>query len=277
MASYLRIGIGFFRGGVEHFRARRCRSRRQRPALTEASKMMEQGIPVKAIEMIDAALSSGKLPPDSSAKALLMRAQAQEKLNKLAFALADYNSALWMEGLSAADKAKRKRARPHQTASSASSTEAAKKAAAAAARAEAAENTRTDPDIEFRSRSANLQRQPRQTSAPSSCSGIGSFFSGLFGSSEPRQEPQQLSRVAATVTQQRRRRRPQRRRRKSRRVGGKAEAAGGSCREHGGHRQRRRQIRHPIRRAPFGRRSDFRSRPHRQEIRRRSWRDVRPP
>ena len=45
-----------------------------------------------------------------------MRAQAQEKLGKQAYALADYNSALWMQGLSEPTRSQsRRRPRPHLT------------------------------------------------------------------------------------------------------------------------------------------------------------------
>ncbi len=73
-------------------------------ALTEASKMLEKGIPVKAIEIINQTLTSGQIPAELAAKALMLRAQAQEKLGKSAYALADYNSAIWMQGLSSKDK-----------------------------------------------------------------------------------------------------------------------------------------------------------------------------
>ena len=81
MAIYLRINAALFAAALGlSIIAPSARADDATAALTQASKMMEQGIPVKAIELIDAALSSGKLPADASAKALLMRAQAQEKL-----------------------------------------------------------------------------------------------------------------------------------------------------------------------------------------------------
>jgi len=72
-------------------------------ALGDANQLLQQGIPVKAIELINETLKSGELPSDLAAKALLMRAKAQEKLGKYAYALADYNQALW-QGLSDSDK-----------------------------------------------------------------------------------------------------------------------------------------------------------------------------
>lgn len=73
-------------------------------ALVEASKLMQKGGHAKAIEIIDTALKSGKVPTELAAKGLLMRAEANEKLGRTAFAYADYNSAIWMQGLSATDR-----------------------------------------------------------------------------------------------------------------------------------------------------------------------------
>lgn len=75
-------------------------------ALGEAYKLMQQGLHVKAIEIIDATLKSNTIESKLAAKAMLMRAEANEKLGRTAFALADYNSAIWMQGLSPSDKAK---------------------------------------------------------------------------------------------------------------------------------------------------------------------------
>lgn len=72
--------------------------------LAQAHEMMQQGAYVKAIDIITNIIASGKAQADMAAKALLMRGQAREKLGRQAFALADYNQALWMQGLSEADK-----------------------------------------------------------------------------------------------------------------------------------------------------------------------------
>lgn len=190
MASYLRISSVLFAAALS-ISALALPARADSDPLAEASKMMEQGIPVKAIEIIDAALSSGKLPNESSAKALLMRAQAQEKLNKLAFALADYNSALWMEGLSASDKAQAEQGRDRIDRKLGVVAEAAKKEPAPDENKVARTPTSTTPE-------ANAKAAPAEQHS----GGIGNFFSGLFGSSEaapaPQQpEPQQAKPVAA--------------------------------------------------------------------------------
>jgi hypothetical protein len=195
MASYLRIGWVLFAAALSiSSLAVPARAQSASAALTEASKMLEKGIPVKAIELIDAALGSGKLPPESAAKALLMRAQAQEKLSKLAFALADYNSALWMEGLSAADKAQAEQGRD-RISGKLGIAEPAKKPPASGGRSKADEDTaaRTPTATSW---DTNVKSSPSEQRTGGT-GGIGSVFSGIFGSSEPAQEPRQAKPVAA--------------------------------------------------------------------------------
>ena len=186
MASYLRIGSVFCAAALSIcLLAASARADSAEAALTEASKMMEKGIPVKAIEYIDAALGSGKLSPAASAKALLMRAQAQEKLNKLAFALADYNSALWMEGLSAADKTQAEQGRDRISGKLGIAAEPSGKEGAPGGRTNTGEDTVARAPTSA-SKDANVKSSPSEQRT----GGIGSVFSGIFGSSEPAQEPQ---------------------------------------------------------------------------------------
>jgi hypothetical protein len=176
MASYLRIGSVFFAAALSiSLLAAPARAQSAATMLTEASKMLDKGVPVKAIELIDAAIRSGKLPPEMSAKALLMRAQAQEKLGKQAFALADYNSALWMEGLSAADKAQAQQGRD-RISGKLGVAESAAKPAAPGARANAEENTATRTPTSASVKSTPTEQRTR----------------GVFGSTEvaPALEPQ---------------------------------------------------------------------------------------
>ena len=183
MASYLRIGTVFLAAALSiSLLAAPARAQSAAATLTEASKALEKGVPVKAIELIDAAMRSGKLPSDMAAKALLMRAQAQEKLGKQAFALADYNSALWMEGLSAADKAQAEQGRD-RISGKLGVAEPAAKPAASGGRANAGEDTAVRTPT-----SANVKSTPSEQRT----GGIGSVFSGIFGSSsEPAQEERQ--------------------------------------------------------------------------------------
>lgn len=161
-------------------------------ALTQASKYLDEGIPVKAIDVINRVLKSGKLSSDLAAKALLMRARAQEKLGKYAYALADYNQALWMQGLSSSDKSEAEAGRarilaklgvdesPSQTAAAAQPKRAASKAGDAA------------------DWGASVQTSPSEERT-------GGIFGGLFGSSqtepsrqtaEPAPPPKPASRAA---------------------------------------------------------------------------------
>ena len=81
MAYDLRIGMAFFTAALSiSLLAAPARAQSAAAMLTEASKMLEKGVPVKAIELIDTAMRTEQLPAETAAKALLMRAQAQEKL-----------------------------------------------------------------------------------------------------------------------------------------------------------------------------------------------------
>ena len=174
MASYLRIGTVFLAAALSiSLLAAPARAQSAAATLTEASKALEKGVPVKAIELIDAAMRSGKLPSDMAAKALLMRAQAQEKLGKQAFALADYNSALWMDGLSGADKAQAEQGRDRISGKLGIAQPAAKPAASGG-RANAGEDTAARTPT---------AAQVKSTPSEQRTGGIGSVFSGIFGSS----------------------------------------------------------------------------------------------
>ncbi len=190
MASYLRIGTVFLAAALSiSLLAAPARAQSAEATLTEASKALEKGVPAKAIELIDAAMRAGKLPSDMAAKALLMRAQAQEKLGKQAFALADYNSALWMDGLSAADKAQAEQGRD-RISGKLGIAQSAAKPAASGGRANAGEDTAARTPT---------SAQVKSTPSEQRTGGIGSVFSGIFGSSEaaPAPEPEQAKPAAA--------------------------------------------------------------------------------
>lgn len=146
--------------------------------LAEAHKLMQNGAYVKAIEIISATLAVGNLAPDLNGRALLMRAQCNEKLGKTAFALADYNQALWMEGLSAADKKTAETGRKRVQSSLG-----------------VKENDGGDDD-EAAARSAQAQ-QSRQKKEES-----GGFFSNLFGGSSQKEERPQQAVVAEVKPEQ---------------------------------------------------------------------------
>ncbi len=152
-------------------------------SLAQASKLIDQGLPVKAIDLINQTLKSGKVPADLAAKGLLMRAQAQEKLAKYAYALADYNSALWMQSLSGRDKSEAEQGR--QRIMSKLGVANSSESVAAAETPKASSKSAARP-----ARSASWDTAVQTTPSEQQTSGIGSIFSGLFGSSETSAQPQ---------------------------------------------------------------------------------------
>lgn len=163
-------------------------------ALTEASKLMQKGGYVKAIEVIDGALRSGKVPSELAAKALLMRAESNEKLGRTAFALADYNSSLWMQGLSAPD---RKRAEDgHGRVMKGLGVAAPQDKAEVKSSPAVTGSTSTKP--EGKAWNADVQQAPGEERK--SGGGISGFFGNLFGSSSSSQRvPQEQAGPPATV------------------------------------------------------------------------------
>jgi cell division septation protein DedD len=174
--------------------------------LTEANKKLEQGAPAKTIELVNLAIKSGQLPAENGARALLLRARAYEALDKYAYALADYNQAIWMKSLPATDKAEAelgrtqimeklgvaespsgKGARPTQSAARA--TPEANPARAPAP--SAAAWTAAEQDV------AEEERP-----APSGGIGsIGGLFSGLFGSSDRAEAQPRVQSIATPPVQ----------------------------------------------------------------------------
>lgn len=205
--------------------------------LAAADKMMRNGAHVKAIEIVNASLESTDISSQLAGKALLIRAQSHEKLGKVAYALADYDRALWMEGLSAADKKaaeegrvrvenslgiKEERAaetRPTQVASSdtfaSSSDEPAAEASPPpppppvvkqpapkpqqAAEAPPKPATPKQPPQQAVTVNAAVVPEPRPRQKPKQEEdGITNFFNNLFGSSESEeQKPPPRKAVAA--------------------------------------------------------------------------------
>jgi hypothetical protein len=168
-------------------------------ALTEASKVLQKGGYAKAIEIIDGALRTGKVPSELAAKALLLRAEANEKLGRSAFALADYNSSLWMQGLSAGD---RKRAEDgHGRVMKGLGVAAPADSPAAPA---TTGSTPASPPGKSQATAWNtdVQQAPAEQRS-SNEGGIGSFFGNLFGSTSQRPaEPEQAAPATAAVVTQ---------------------------------------------------------------------------
>ncbi len=155
-------------------------------SLTQAAKLLEQGEAEQSIGLIDRTLKTGDVPSNLAAKAMLLRAQAQEKLGKHAFALADYNSALWMQDLSDYDRglAEKGRQRIMTKLGVVSKPQAAPAKPIAVA--------------------SSWGTEVKTTETEKRTGGIGSIFSGVFGSSsdveEPRAKAQSVSVSANPVT-----------------------------------------------------------------------------
>ncbi|MGA9267010.1 MAG: hypothetical protein WBV79_11250, partial [Rhodomicrobium sp.] len=73
--------------------------------LSRAAKSYEAGAYSEAAEQIDSAFKAG-LSGQLAARAILLRAEINERSGASAKALQDYSNALWMESLSAADRKK---------------------------------------------------------------------------------------------------------------------------------------------------------------------------
>jgi len=155
-------------------------------ALTEASKTLQKKDYAKAIELIDGALRSGSVPSELAAKGLLMRAEANEKLGRSAFALADYNSSLWMQGLSASD---RKRAEDGHG-------RVLKSLGVAEKPNEAPQQAASKPQAQ----AWNTDVQPAPA-AEKSGNGVSRFFGNLFNSQRTPEQAQPSVAAAVVVTQ----------------------------------------------------------------------------
>lgn len=176
------------------------------PALTEAAKHLQQGAPAKTLEIINRTLKSGQIPAELASKALLLRARAHEALDKYAYALADYNQALWMKGLSDGDK----------DAAEAGRKRIMTKLGVDDGDAPAAKPVKTAQTQQPAAQPAGQQRKATawDTDVQTTVSeertggtgGLGGFFGGLFGSSssektEPQQPPGEIQAAARPAVQ----------------------------------------------------------------------------
>jgi hypothetical protein len=200
--------------------------------LAQAHQMMQKGDYAKAIDIITNVIASGKAQADMAAKALLMRGQAREKLGKKAFALADYNQALWMQGLSENEKklAEAGKARiqgglgvqepsrtivsevPRQETASSFSVSSTPAPAPApspspspspSSYSTSLASEPATPTAARQMRTATLgfdQSPPPESQNRSSGGGIGGFFSSLFGGSETSTSQQQESTAVAVIS-----------------------------------------------------------------------------
>lgn len=140
-------------------------------SLTQAAKLLEQGEAEQSIGLIDRTLKTGDVPSNLAAKAMLLRAQAQEKLGKHAFALADYNSALWMQDLSDYDRGLAEKGRQRIMAKL------------------GVVNTPQEAPAKPIAVASSWGTEVKTTETEKRTGGIGSIFSGVFGSSSNEEEP----------------------------------------------------------------------------------------
>ncbi len=162
--------------------------------LSDAYKLMEGDKTGDAIKQLDALLEGSPEDADAASKAMLLRGQAYAKGGRHAQALADFNAALWLQGLSSSQR-----------------KEAVEGRKAALAKlglgdGEATASEATEKPESAPSPQPARTQQPAQRPAPESwqtevqaaeqeedSGGIGSFFSGLFGGDADEPEGQTAS------------------------------------------------------------------------------------
>ena len=190
--------------------------------LSRAARSYEAGSYADAAEQIDSAFKAG-LTGELAARAILLRAEINERSGASAKALQDYSNALWMEALSAADRKKASDGKERVLASmglnsggaSGASWQASAQSGSSSSGVSGfftgvfsgAENSTPPP--------RPAEEAPRPVSAPvssasatstqsgSSSSGVWGFFSGVFSGAEntppppPPAEAQQSTEPAA--------------------------------------------------------------------------------
>ncbi len=127
--------------------------------LSRATKSYDAGAYSDAAELVDSAFKAG-LTGELAARAILLRAEINERSGAFANALQDYSNAIWMDALPAADR---------------------KKAA------DGKERVLTTMGLSS-STQASATSSPATRSASSS-NGVLGFFSGVFGGSEDAHAP----------------------------------------------------------------------------------------
>ena len=190
--------------------------------LSRAARSYEAGSYADAAEQIDSAFKAG-LTGELAARAILLRAEINERSGASAKALQDYSNALWMEALSAADRKKASDGKERVLASmglnsggaSGASWQASAQSGSSSSGVSGfftgvfsgAENTPPPRPVEEAPRPVSApvsSASAASTQSGSSSSGVWGFFSGVFSGAEnppppppPPAEAQQSTEPAA--------------------------------------------------------------------------------
>ena len=171
------------------------------PALAEAARYLKQGNPTKALEITNRTIKAGQLPSELAAKALLLRARAYEALGKYAYALADYNQALWMKALQASDKSEAEAGRSRimvklGVGGDTPETSPAKEAAQTPQRS--APRPAAQPQVAAQDTDVQTTVSEERTGGTG---GLGGFFGRIFGSSEKSEQQAEIQQARPPVQQ----------------------------------------------------------------------------
>ena len=157
--------------------------------LTRATKTYEAGAYGDAAALIEAAFKAG-LTGETAARAILLRAQINEKNGALARALQDYSNALWMDVLGAQDRQRAANGKERMMAAMGLGSPSAPAPRPARSVVSDASSSSSSSSI------------APDAHADGSAGGVFSYFGGIFGSSESKPEaapaqPQQSAQASA--------------------------------------------------------------------------------
>ncbi len=196
--------------------------------LSDAYKLIQEDETAKAVEQLNALLEEAPEDSATAAKAMLLRGQAYAKAGRNVQALSDFNAALWLKDLNASQRKDAVAGRKAVLAelglaeedAAPGAAEASEPGATASIPTSIPTSTDSDEPVEAPAQetasapesSSNLQPANEPAAAawqteveaaqsePEESSGIGSFFSNLFGggSDEPEPAPRRETETAST-------------------------------------------------------------------------------
>jgi SPOR domain len=168
--------------------------------IATAQKALETGKADAAVSQIDALIARGGLEASAMARALALRGRAHKKQGRPAQAIADLQGALWIKnGLSEAERASVTEVRSEAYREAGLGTPAAGSSTTRSATAGSAATPSPAPSTVPSREGARAPTTPVVTAAiptgrpepappaTSASSGLGGFFSNLFGSGAPKQ------------------------------------------------------------------------------------------